>query len=109
MNKQTEEALKMAKDGFIKIGNDDEVTSKMLEICVENKKRIEKALQQEVYKTSKLHSPTMQWQTLTDDDIDLFIFEHTKFNVNIQDDLETIKYFKNCIYAIEQALKEKNT
>jgi hypothetical protein len=56
-----------------------------------------------------LYTHPHQWQGLTDDEIELFIFEHTKFNVNKKDDFETIKYFKNCINAIEQALKEKNT
>ena len=55
-----------------------------------------------------LYTHPHQWQGLTDDEIELFIFEHTKFNVNKKDDFETIKYFKNCINAIEQALKEKN-
>ena len=40
------EALKMARNGFIKIGNDDEITFQILQICVENKKRIEEALEQ---------------------------------------------------------------
>ena len=39
------EALKMAIEGFIKIGNDDEVTGDMLKICVENKRRIKEALE----------------------------------------------------------------
>ena len=54
-------------------------------------------------------TPAHQWQGLTNEEINLFIFKHTKFNVNIKDDFETIKYFKNCINSIEQALKDKNT
>jgi hypothetical protein len=58
--------------------------------------------------TSPSEARDKEFVTLTAEEIELFIFEHTKFNVNKKDDFETIKYFKNCINAIEQALKEKN-
>jgi hypothetical protein len=138
MNKQTQEALKMANQA-LESDNDCECgqsrfhvgkLTEALENLIEIVEALEQPAQEPVAWMSKMGSFTAiaetkkqlpkgtepiplythphQWQGLTAEEIELFIFEHTKFNVNKKDDFETIKYFKNCINAIEQALKEKN-
>ena len=100
MNK--DETLKLAKDGFIKIGNDDEVTSQMLEICVENKKRIEKALEQpaqELVAWTKSIDKALETLEFYVGSVDTSTL-HPHVKLNYEDFLsivKSIKQFKNSI------------